>query len=93
MVPNSNLVQWQVIETWDTEVPDEIRKVMKEDQCNDREGYIYKLMWNDIFLYHGEDGWVLNDDTLNVAEAWLEQHREFHDLAEDSCFWFRIKVS
>jgi hypothetical protein len=92
-VCNSTLATWRVIETWDSEVPDEIRQVIRKDQKDHEEGYVYSLMWQDAFLYHGEDGWVLNDETLTVAEEWLEAHREEHGLARDSCFWFRVKRS
>lgn len=93
MTPNSHLVTWKVIETWDTEVPGEILEAIKKDQQDTNEGYVYSLMWKDAFLYHGEDGWVLNDETLAAGEAWLEEHRTFHGLPNNGCFWLRIKVS
>jgi hypothetical protein len=93
MTTNSSLASWYVVEIWDTEVPDEILEAIKKDQKESENGYVYSLMWKDAFLYHGEDSWVLSDETLAVAEEWLEEHRRFHDLGESECFWFRIKVS
>jgi hypothetical protein len=93
MTPNSNLVTWQVIEIWDTEVPDEILKALVAEQGRQEGSSIYSLMWGDSFVLHGEDGWCASDATLAVAEDWLEVHRKAHNLDERSAFWFRVKKS
>lgn len=92
--PNSDLRNWKVIQIWDTEVPDEIWKAIKAEQrLPKNEGYVYGLMWDDALFYHGEDGWCLNDSTLEIAETWLEEHRKFHGLGEREAFWFKIGIS
>jgi hypothetical protein len=87
----SSLQRWDVIEIFDTEVPKKIMKAIEVDQSDTDTGYVYSLMWKDAVFLHGEDGWCLRDDTLAVAEKWLEKHREQHGLSERQSFWFRIK--
>ena len=100
MTPNSNLVTWQVIETWDTEVPDDVLKALKAEQKrtrsdykDDKRGAVFSIMWQDMLFFHGEDGYCIDDETLEVVEKWLEEHREYHGLAEDSRFWVWVKRS
>jgi len=88
----SQLANWKVIEIFDTEVPNDVLKAIDKEQ-NDSLGYVYALMWKDAMFYHGEDGWCLSDSTLVTAERWLEEQRLAHGLAEDGCFWFRVKRS
>lgn len=88
----SNLAQWTIIETFDTEVADEILAVLKKES-EDSGGYIYKLMWGDYFWFHGEDGWCLFDSTLDKITPWLEELRQKHGLSETECFWVRVKMS
>lgn len=87
----SKLVQWEVIEIFDNEVPKKLMKVFEQDQANADTGYVYTLMWKDCFLFHGEDGWCIGDSLITAAEKWLEKHREQHGLGERTPFWFRIK--
>lgn len=87
----SEIRSWDVIEIFDTDVPKKILKAFDKAQSGDEEGYVFKLMWGDAFIYHGEDGWVLDEETLGVAEKWLEKHRVHHNLGQSACFWFRIK--
>lgn len=100
MTPNSDMVAWTVIQIWDTEVPDKILNALKAEQkrtridyADDKRGAVFSLMWQDMLFYCGEDGWCLDDETLEVVEPWLEEHRKYHGIPDQAAFWFRVKRS
>jgi hypothetical protein len=90
---NSTRARWKVIETFDTEVPDDILAALEKEAARKKYCHIYKLMWDDLFWYCGEDGIVLSDDTLAVCETWIEGHMKEHGIEPGECYWFRIKKS
>lgn len=89
----STLATWSCIESYDTDVPERILTALEAARRNTEQGYVGTIICGDMLFYHGEDGWVLGDDTLAVAEIWLESQRQNHRLHERTPFWFRIKVS
>jgi hypothetical protein len=90
---NSALSTWRVIETYDTEVPEDILAALEKEADREKDCHIYRLMWDDLFWYCGEDGIVLSDDTLEVCEKWIEGHMREHGISHGECYWFRVKMS
>lgn len=97
---NSSLATWHVIEIFDTEVPEDVLKALEAEQKRtrqdvkvDKRGAVYSLMWEDMLFFHGEDGWCIDDETLEVCQVWLEDHRKEHGIDEQVAFWFRVKRS
>lgn len=85
----ASVVKWTVVQIWDTEVPEEVLKALKKEQ-KDPKGYVFSLMWKDLFVYNGEEGWCLNEETLEVCEAWLDRLcKELH-IGGDECFYLKI---
>ena len=60
--------QWVVYEIFDTEVSADVIKALEADTK-----YVFRLHWDDLLFYRGEDGWCLSDATLDVVEEWLEE--------------------
>ena len=82
-------VYWEVIEIFEDEVPKKLLKALELEAKSD--GYVHKLMFNDLFMYHGEDGWVLSDSSLDTGEKWLDKLAANFGLRPHQVFWFRIK--
>lgn len=88
---------WPVLEMWDTDVPPKVLEALRScvvahDDPNE-ERYVYNICWGDLLFYHGEDGWALDDDTLNETEEWLESMRVQAEMPNTTWFWVRVKVS
>jgi hypothetical protein len=90
---NSTLAHWKVVEIWDYDIDDDTLAALEKEAARKKDSFIYYLMWNDLFFYHGEDGWCLSDKTLRVCEKWLEAHRCKHYIGDRDVFWVRIKKS
>jgi len=85
---NPQLRHWPVIEIFDSGVPEPVLATLERDT-----EYVHHLMWDDLLFYHGEDGWVLSDSTLEDCEPWLDQQRDLVGMREQSAFWMRVKRS
>jgi len=80
--------QWTVIEVWKSDLPVDISTGLSRD------AYVCTFMWDDIMVYHGEDGWVLEDDDDeedSEAVQALEALRISAGLDERMPFYVRIK--
>jgi hypothetical protein len=85
---DSTLQRWQVIATFDTEVPKKILTAIAGDPMTDR------ILVHDLFIYHGEDGWCLaNNSTLKTCERWLNALLKKHCVRQDEPAWLWIKAS
>ncbi len=79
---------WTVVEVWKSDLPVEIPTSLSRDS------YVCTFMWDDLMLYHGEDGWVLDDDGEDspTVQA-LEAIRISAGLDDRMPFCVRIKTS
>lgn len=86
-MPTTAVVRlWTVIEVWKSDLPVEIPVGLSRD------AYVCAFMWDDLMVYHGEDGWVLDDDDENEpAIQALEAIRLSAGLDERLPFYVRIK--
>lgn len=87
-----NVAHWTIIEVWEDDIPPEIFKALTVEAAR-KNGHVYTLMWDDLFFYRGEDGWCLDEVTLEIAGAWLEEQRCLHHITGTKPIWFRIQRS
>lgn len=79
---------YKVIEVDRAEVPADIFRAIEAEQARDH-GFVYSLQWDDPFIYHGEEGWAVLDDSI---EPWLEKQRDDHHIREDEPCYLRIRT-
>jgi hypothetical protein len=91
----SALSTWRVIELFATSAPTEAAAAIADEYHQDTRrcggSSIDRIYDGDALIYHGEDGFCLGEQTLDVAGGWLEELREAHGLHRTDVFYVRIK--
>ena len=81
---DARLDWWPVISVDQEDVPAPIYKALAEDRN------VHRLAWDDLFLYHGEEGWVLDDPQEDLAGDWLDTIGASKGFGPRETYWVRV---